>query len=327
MENRETAQFIVGTLLGQPVVSIDAKAQELSYTSEDKENVKEAPLLRLMRLDFVATIKTESGEYKKVLIEMQKALKMVDIMRFRDYLAEQYKREDVFDGQQSILPIIPIYILGDELPEVDTAYVKIDRSYYDGLHKRYILKRSYFIERLTHDCVVVQTARIESDHYETKLDKLLSVFEQKYFVEDNKKTYKDYKHVIDDENIRQIISILHYCASDIEERKRIEAEHEAWRVYSVVQKNYLERIEEQMKSLAEKNAILAETNATLAKKDAILAETNATLAKTNATLAEKDTILAEKDAIIVREQEEKNRLLAEREALMAELDALKNSRK
>jgi hypothetical protein len=119
MEDTETAKFIVGTLLVHTVVSIDAKAQEMTYTSADKDEAKEggnekkpSSVMYIMRLDFVATIRTETGEYKKVLIEMQKALSMVDIIRFRDYLGEQYKRKDIVDGQAEVLPIIPIYNSG-----------------------------------------------------------------------------------------------------------------------------------------------------------------------------------------------------------------------
>ncbi|MDR3198632.1 MAG: hypothetical protein LBU34_12265, partial [Planctomycetaceae bacterium] len=244
MEDVDTAKFIISTLLDQTVIFIDAKSQELSYYRSDENEAKHAPLLRLMRLDFVATIKTETGEYKKVLIEMQKAFSNIDIMRFRNYLAEEYKREDTVNGKREILPVVTIYIVGDTFSDIDTACVRVNRKYYDAIHGTVINKRCYFIELLTHDCVMVQTPKIESNRYQTKLDKLLSVFEQKHFIGTDE-IYKDYKHVIDDENIRRIIDILHYCASDMDERKQIEAEHEAWRVYFALQKENLQKLGEQ----------------------------------------------------------------------------------
>jgi predicted DNA binding protein len=311
MEDMETAKFIIGTLLDQPVVTIDAKSQELSYYTPEENAEKHAPLLRLMRLDFVATILTETGEYKKALIEMQKAFANVDIMRFRNYLAEEYKREDATNGRREILPVVTIYILGDAFPDIETACVRINRRYYDAVHKTFINARNYFIELLTHDSVVVQTPKIESDRYQTKLDKLLSVFEQKYFI-DEKEIYKDYKHVIDNENIRRIIDILHYCASEVEERKLIEAEHEAWRVYYALLKNELEKVNKQAVTIAEKDIIIAENAVALAQK--------------NAALAQKDVILAEKEAELIHEQEEKKRILAEKEKLLAELQAIKGGK-
>jgi transcriptional regulator of heat shock response len=197
--------------------------------------------------DFVATIQTKTGEYKKAPVEVQKSFANVDIMRFRNYLAEEYKREDITNDKQKILPVITIYILGDIIPEIDTACVRVNREYYDAIH-----------------------------------------FEQKYFI-DSPKIYKDYKHVFDcDKNIRRIIDILHYCANEVEERKQIEAEHEAWRVYYALLKNELEKMNEQTLTIVEKDAII------------------------------------EKDAALVREQEEKKRIFAEKEALIAELNALKN---
>jgi hypothetical protein len=63
-EDLDTAKFIIGTLLDQPIMSIDAKSQELSYYTPEEKGIK-PPLLRLMRLDFVATVRTKTGEYKR----------------------------------------------------------------------------------------------------------------------------------------------------------------------------------------------------------------------------------------------------------------------
>jgi hypothetical protein len=330
MEDTETAKFIVGTLLGHTVVSIDAKAQEMTYTSADKDESKEkeegnekkpSSVVYIMRLDFIATIQTEAGEYKKVLIEMQKALSMVDIIRFRDYLGEQYKRRDIVDGQAEVLPIIPIYIIADKLPNINTACVRVNRSYYDVIHEKYINERDAFIERLSHDCIVVQTLRVDSDRYATNLDKLLSVFEQKHFV--YKEIDKDYPYKIDNDNIRRIIDILHYCASDAAERQKIEYEAEAWRVYELAREELLQELK---KEKEDKQRIIAEKDTVIAEKDTVIAEKEAALIREQ---EEKVRILAEKEAALIREQEEKAekaRILAEKEALLAELNALRNKK-
>jgi transcriptional regulator of heat shock response len=275
MEDLDTAKFIISTLLGLPVVSISSKQQELTYTPEETENIKSVPPVRLMRLDFVAVILTETGEHHKALIEMQKSLEKIDVMRFRNYLAEEYKRYDTVDGKDELLPVIPIYILGDNLPKTQTACFRVIRGdYYDAVHKKNINEQEDFVNLLSHDMVVVQTRKIESNLYEDKLDKLLSVFEQQYFIDD-KKIFKDYKHVIDDENIRRIIDILHYCASNVEERKQIEAEHEAWRVYYALVKDEREKITEKDVVIAEKDAVIAEKEELLARERALRAKLNA----------------------------------------------------
>ncbi|MES2730778.1 MAG: hypothetical protein V4714_03485, partial [Bacteroidota bacterium] len=88
MENEKVAKFFIGTLLEETIESVEIKPQEFTYTDE-------LAGLAVFRLDFIATIKTGTGEYKKVLIEIQKARNYIDLMRFRNYLAEQYKKEDV----------------------------------------------------------------------------------------------------------------------------------------------------------------------------------------------------------------------------------------
>jgi hypothetical protein len=341
MEDIQTAKFIISTLLGQPVVSIETKAQELTYTPEEgtKKKKPNAPVLSLMRLDFVATIETKTGEYKKVLIEMQKSLSVIDIIRFRDYLGEHYKRRDIVNGQPSVLPIINIYILDDILPIINTACVRVDREYYDAVNDKFLTDRDFFIERLSHDCVVVQTPRIDGSRNVTKLDKLLSVFEQKNFV--GKEIYKDYPYSIDNEDIRRMIDILHYCASNAEERKKIEAEHEAWRVYMLVQQDSLQKMGEQTKSIIEKDNLIAEKETVIAEKETVIAEKESVIfeqetviaeqktviAEKETVIAEKDNVIAEKEALLAREQEANKRILAEKEALLARLSALENSKK
>ena len=66
MENNRVAKFFIGTLLEQTIETVEVKPQEFTYSDE-------MAALAVFRLDFIATIKTESGEYRKVLIEIQKA--------------------------------------------------------------------------------------------------------------------------------------------------------------------------------------------------------------------------------------------------------------
>jgi hypothetical protein len=71
------------------------------------------------------------------------------------------------------------------------------------------------------------------------------------------------------------IDILHYCASNAAERKKIEEEHEAWRVFMLVQENNTEKLRKQAKSLVEKNAVIAEKETVIAEKEALIARLNA----------------------------------------------------
>lgn len=255
MENERVAKFFIGTLLEQIIETIEVKPQEFTYTDE-------LAGISVFRLDFIATIKTETGEYKKVLIEIQKAKNQIDLMRFRNYLAEQYKKEDTVKDEKVVLPITTIYILGFKLPEITTPCIKVERNYKDLINKITLSEKSDFVEKLTHDSYVVQVERI-TDRYSTKLDKLLSVFEQTNFVDD-KKIIKEFKHDTELEEVKILTDILHYSGTDPEEKKKIETEQEAWRTVNAMFEN--ER-KELIKELKEKNKALSEKEQALSEKD------------------------------------------------------------
>jgi hypothetical protein len=271
MENERVAKFFIGTLLGETIEHIEVKPQEYTYEGEFKdddpkkyeiieERIKKRYNIWVYRLDFIATIKTETDELKKVLIEIQKARNQIDLMRFRNYLAEQYKKEDVVNNQKTILPITTIYILGFKLPEIETPCIKVERNYKDLVNNKIINQKSDFVEKLTHDSFIVQVDRI-TGNYSTKLDKLLSIFEQQHFVDDNKIT-KEFKHELDSEDIKLATDILHFAGTNPEERKKIETEQEAWRTVNAMfedkEKELMAVIDENKKIIDQKDKIIEE---------------------------------------------------------------------
>lgn len=253
MENDKVAKFFIGTLLEQTIETVEVKPQEFTYTNE-------LAGLAVFRLDFIATIKTDAGDYKKVLIEIQKAKNPIDLMRFRNYLAEQYKKEDKINNENIALPITTIYILGFKLPEIETPCIKVERNYKDLINKITLDRKSEFVEKLTHDSFVVQVERI-TDRYQTRLDKLLSVFEQRNFTDDKEIT-KDFAHDPDIDELKTMTDILHYVGTDPKERKQIEIEQEAWRTVNAMfeekERKYQKELEEQKKALNEKDQALNE---------------------------------------------------------------------
>ncbi len=252
MEDKKSAKFFIETILDETVTEIEIKPQEYTYTDK-------LAGLAVFRLDFVATILTANKNYKKILIEIQKARNPIDLMRFRNYLAEQYKKGDQVitnDGTKSfILPIVTIYLLGFNLPDIETPAVKVNRQYLDLISHKIISTKSDFIEKLTHDSYVVQLRRIGSK-LRTKLEQLLSVFEQSYFV-DEKGIVKQYNYEVADENIKRIIDNLHYTATEPAEKKKIEDEQEAYRVLDLAVREKTEEllieIEKNRKALTEKD--------------------------------------------------------------------------
>ena len=259
MEDNRIAKFFIGTLFEQVIESVEVKPQEFTYTDE-------LAGLAVFRLDFLATIKTETGELKKVLIEIQKAKNQIDLMRsggvpLRNYLGEQYKKEDIVNdekgiGRRTALPITTIYILGFSLPEIKEACIKVERNYRDLVSKKIIDTRSDFVEKLTHDSYIVQVGRI-TNRYQTRLDKLLSVFEQTNFLDDTKIT-KEFKHDTDIEEVKIITDILHYSGTDPVEKKKLETEQEAWRTVDALTGDLKEKSEKLIQELNESKKALTE---------------------------------------------------------------------
>lgn len=114
------------------------------------------------------------------------------------------------------------------------------------------------VEKLTHDSYVVQVNRI-AGRFKTPLDKLLSVFEQAHFV-DEQAIIKDYPYQTDSEELKIMTDILHHSGSDPVTRKEIEDEQEAWRSVNALfedeRKKYQLALEEKEQALEEKNQTL-----------------------------------------------------------------------
>jgi hypothetical protein len=280
MENDRVAKFFIGTLLEENIEAVEVKPQEFTYVKDVKKSslekkrfinqqIKEQLSINFFRLDFIATILTETGVRKKVLIEIQKVRNNIDLMRFRNYLGEQYKREDMINNEKHILPITTIYILGFNLPEIETACIKVDRNYKDLIAKKIINRKCDFVERLTHDCFIVQVNRI-TERYQTSLDKILSIFEQSNFL-DGGKIIKDFKHEIENEDLKMVTDILHHIGVDPEQKKLIEIEQEAWRSINALledqERGYIKAIVEKDIALGEKDKTIGEKDKTIGEKD------------------------------------------------------------
>jgi len=277
MENERVVKFFIGTLLDETVIDLDMKPQERTIFPKIEE-LDEATLASLetqllerlsisvFRVDFVATVKTDDGEHRKVLIEIQKAKNALDLMRFRTYLAEHYKTADEveIDGKRkkTALPIVTIYMLGFEIDEIEAVAIKVKRDYWDLINRQVLPTKSPFVEGLTHDCYIVQIPRIQGNTL-TRLEEMLSIFEQNYFITD-KGILKEYNFPIDNEIIREMISILAHVGADAKQRQAIDDEQEAYRLLEVMSENRrieLEKvIRERDKELEKKDIELEKQN-------------------------------------------------------------------
>ena len=265
MENTRIARYFVETIIDQPVESIIFRPQEYTWFKPIPDNASESisdefkklELLSIMRYDFLCIIRTPEG-YKKVLIEIQKAKNAIDLMRFRNYLGEQYQRKDrIVSGEkerEEPLPIITIYLLGFKLPETDAVAIHVSRTYRDVITQTELHVKSDFIECLTHDSYIVQIPRIEGKT-RSRLEKMLNIFEQNNFFDENG-IIKQFRHEVDDDNIRLMLETLYHVGADPEKRKEIEIE---WRSYELWQSEIVSRNEK----IAEQKKVIEESKKTI----------------------------------------------------------------
>lgn len=294
MEDKRIAKFFIETLTGEEIVELEFKPQEYTYET------KPATAILIFRIDFKAKIKTADNKYKNVLIEIQKAKNSVDLMRFRNYLAEQYKKEDLIKTKEGIkstaLPIITIYLLGFKLDDIKTSAIKVKHEYIDLINNTVIKHKNNFIENLSHDCYVVQIPRIQA-RLQSKLDLLLSVFEQVNY-NDRNGTTKNYEYQINDNSIKDIIGVLNYFGVSEKDRLELEKEREAYRVFDNAFGEMREKILAKEMKLAEKEKALERKNKTIENKNKALEKSKLTIEKNLKSLADKDKALAEKEKII-----------------------------
>lgn len=118
-----------------------------------------------------------------------------------------------------------------------------------------IEKKSRFVESLTHDSYVVQAERV-TGKYQTRLEQLLSVFEQAHFT-DERGILKDYPHdTRKEDELKLMVDILHHSGTDPETRKELEIEQEAWRsinaMFETREQELREEIQKREAKLSEK---------------------------------------------------------------------------
>ena len=199
LQNKEAARLLIAKITGLAVESVEFRPQEVSthrpgvYRSEASppdlatppERVED-PMLTLFRMDFSARITTDNGQFKQVLIEIQKAKAPTVIERFRIYLGSQYMSKDnSFIGARGAsrpIPIITIYLLGYDLGISDEAVLDVTKVVTERRTKKTLETHSDFIEGTNHDSYIVQIPKIKAGQRDD-LERFLSVFDQSLVVQ------------------------------------------------------------------------------------------------------------------------------------------------
>ena len=301
LEDIEIARELLSTILAEEIISLDLKPQETA-----SENP--ASSISILRFDFKAIIKLPNGELKKVLIELQKAKQVFDVMRFRRYLGDNYRREDDLLNENGLmekrpLPIVTIYLLGFPLDTILNPVVKVNREYRDAITQELIPVKEDFIELLTHDSYLIQLRRL-TETAKTKLERVLQVFSPAFQTKDPHQL--DFKGDVNEPLVKKMVDRLGRAIASEEIRDKMDVEDEIDRIFERgIQKITLE-----------KDKIIAE-------KDHQLALANQQT-KTEKQKAEKEKQKAEREkqkAENAQQQAEQER--QKNKALLEELEALK----
>ena len=253
MEDAEIARGLLSKIIGEDIVEIAVQPQEYVGRSNKFEVI-------IFRLDFKATIKTKTGKRKKVLIELQKGKNAADIMRFRRYPGDNYRKEDFVEAENKrvALPIITIYFLGFRLKNITTAVMKVSREYTDLITDKPIIVEEEFVEKLTHDSYIIQIQRLKKK-VRNDIERVLKVFNQAYATEGDKKMLEFSENDYADNGLlARMVSRLRKAATEEEILRQIEIEEEV--------DNTIEQHIREKQELAEKLDELAAENAALKRR-------------------------------------------------------------
>lgn len=290
LEDLDIAKELLSTILGEEITYLEVKPQETAT------EVSSDGTIRIVRFDFKATIESRSGELKKVLIELQKLKKALDVMRFRRYLGDNYSKEDdvvLGDGtmMKMPLPIVTIYILGFPLTHLTRAAVKVNREYKDMLTGEIIENvKEDFIELLTHDSYVIQV-RLLPTETKSKLERILQIFSPQFKTDDKHKL--NFTGDTNEPIVQKMLNRLQRAIADDEMRHKMDFEDEIERI---LEREANKVSAEKDEIIAEKEEIIAEKEQALVAKQEIIAEKEQALVAKEEIIAEKEQALAEKDA-------------------------------
>ena len=244
MENEQIAKIVLSIILDTQVIRFQSKPQETTLVYTGKTHIS--------RFDFKAVISDENNEEKVVLIELQKYRNPDPVIRFRQYLAQNYlKEETIIDKngkeQTAILPIITIYILGFDLKEFDTVAVKSENRLFDIINGKYLDVKSKFADLLTHPSYFLQAVE-KKNKKGTRLERFLSLFLEK--IENEPANY--FVDLAEDHNEKDaglitIIDFLNKATQNEELLRSLEFEKQTKKGFE----NYEQELEEAKKQAEE----------------------------------------------------------------------------
>jgi myosin heavy subunit len=310
LEDIEIACELLSTILGVPICSLTVKPQETLV----RENSGE---IKMFRLDFKAVIDLANGQQKTVLIELQKAKKTHDILRFRGYLGDNYIKTETRLNKKNLpeeysLEIIALYILGFQLLGVDMPVLKVGRKFTNVVTQEEVKVTHKFITNLTHESYTIQIPHLKVNQ-QNQLEQVLEIFSQDYALEDLHKL--DFKATTKNPFVQKMLRRLAKAAANEDIKRQMDAEDSFDRIMARQSEEKDDRINELEEGHKEKDKALEEKDKALEEKDKALEENAKALEGKDKALEEKDKALEGKDKAL----EEKDKELEEMKRAFEEM--------
>ena len=314
LEDADIARDLLSTILGEEVVHLEFKPQETS--TESSEGIK------ILRLDFKAIIKKKDGTLFKVLIELQKSKQVFDVMRFRRYLGDNYRKEDQMIEKDGLavfrpLPIITIYFLGFLLNNVPSGVIKVKRDYVDVVTEEILGVKDDFVELLTHDSYMIQVGRLPKES-RGKLDRVMQIFSPMYQNKADKHLIDFQGDIYDPLVLRMVERLSRAIASD-EYRDKMDVEDEVDRIFE-------RELGKKDIVIAQKDKLIDETVKSYekSKKEVANANKRTELQKKRVVNANKRTEMEKKRVEAEKKRTETEKKRTEAEKKRSEVEIQKN---
>jgi len=208
MEDVECAKGLIKTIIKKDISELYPLQQEASTM---RLKIKYSQI-GMIRQDYVAMIKSQDEDgkdtFEKVVIEVQKSPFMPEIGRFRNYLADKYKKKTnipTSEGSKDVfLAIKTIYLIEETFNKNLPPVLARLGQYYDELENTvYEGKRDEVVELFNHDSWFIQTELLPPD-FKQEMMYVLSVFAPTY-----RKDRKDrYIEIPDNEMLQKKYELL-----------------------------------------------------------------------------------------------------------------------
>jgi hypothetical protein len=293
MEDEKVARAFLSAIIGEEVVELDfapreyilKRASRLKEKETTEEDVKdsESSCFTVSRFDFSAKIATAGG-FKTVLIELQKAKLLSDIMRFRRYLGLHYcnpKNTYMEDNVSKARQIYCIFLLAYGIGLQGRPVIQVNNTIKDATTNEEIKISNEFIDGLHHRSWIVQISELKQRR-RNDLEILLSIF--------------------DHENRDKGLHILNVNDADFPDifrpiirRLQMACESEDIQVGMEMEDDILQELQDKEREIDELGKTVKNQRKVLKEKDKALKEQAKAIKGKDKAIEEKDKVIEEKD--------------------------------